>query len=239
MKKFFLAYAWILLSTGIILTSIAVMNFLVIKDQQPLSISTETPAETTQPLRQINSNVTGNVQGTTTDYQLQDARASIVSNFLERHNSPLKPYDFYGELLVELADENEFDFRLLPAMAMQESNLCKSIPDDSFNCLGFGIHSRGTLGFDTYEDNFRTAADTLKRKYIDIGLTTPEEIMTKYTPLSDGSWANAVNQFMAEMKYDDRSKGKTHKTNASVLEFAESSDSAKPTPTPSSEPNLD
>ena len=44
--------------------------------------------------------------------------------------------------------------------------------------------------------------------------------MKKYTPSSDGSWADSVNQWMAEMRYDDREKGKTNKEDANVLEFA-------------------
>ena len=33
-----------------------------------------------------------------------------------------------------------FDYRLLPAIAMQESTLCRSIPVDSHNCWGWGIY---------------------------------------------------------------------------------------------------
>ena len=49
------------------------------------------------------------------------------------------------------------DFRLLPAIAMQESNLCKKILPDTFNCLGLGIHARGTWGFPSFEANFEKA----------------------------------------------------------------------------------
>ena len=44
-------------------------------------------------------------------------------------------------------------------------------------------------------------AKTLKEKYLDIGLVTPEEIMTKYCPRSlenGGSWARCVNRFKKE-----------------------------------------
>lgn len=221
MKRFFFAYAWILLSTGVILTSVAVVNFMFLKDHQLLSSDPKSPEISQSGDEAITGTVAGEVKGIKTDYQSHDARANIVTNFLERHNSPLTPYEEYGQFLVDLADEHGFDFRLLPAMAMQESNLCKSIPEDSYNCLGFGIHSRGTLRFDSYRASFQAAAQTLKEKYIDIGLTTPQEIMTKYTPSSDGSWAESVNQWMAEMKYDDRQKGRTHKTNSSVFEYAE------------------
>ncbi len=161
----------------------------------------------------------GQVKGIETIIETQDARPMIVARFLERYNSPLQPYDHFGQVFVDLADTNGFDFRLLPAIAMQESNLCKKIPEGSYNCLGFGIHSKGTLTFDSFEANFERAARELKANYIDQGRTTPEEIMKKYTPGSNGSWANSVSQWMAEMKYDDREKGRESEEEENVLEY--------------------
>jgi hypothetical protein len=103
---------------------------------------------------------------------------------------------------------------------MQESNLCKTAPADTFNCLGFGIHKRGTLAFPSYEANFERAGKELKANYIDKGLTTPEQIMRKYTPSSNGSWADSVNQWMAEMRFDDRQAGQANEADANVMEFA-------------------
>lgn len=165
-----------------------------------------------------------------TGVEVGDARPQLVASFLQRHNSPMTPYYEYGVFFVDLADRYGFDFRLLPAISMQESGLCKSIPEGSFNCLGLGVHERGTWEFSSYRENFEAAAKILKKNYIDIGLTTPVEIMRKYTPSSDGSWANSVNQWMAEMRYNDRSLGRELKTNASVLEFAQ------PTPSPETIP---
>ncbi|MBU0578837.1 hypothetical protein KKE34_03505 [Patescibacteria group bacterium] len=158
-------------------------------------------------------------KGDVTIVETNDARAELVTRFLERYQSPLQPYSYYGKLFVDLADKHSFDFRLLPAIAMQESNLCKNIPPNSYNCLGFGIHERGTLTFENFDANFERAARELKMYYIDEGLTTPQQIMTKYCPHSDGSWANAVNQFMTEMRYNDRELGKQIDQDNSVLEF--------------------
>lgn len=152
--------------------------------------------------------------------ELNDGRAEIIANFLERYNSPLKPYDHFGQVFVDISDRYNFDFRLLPAIAMQESNLCKSAPEGTFNCLGFGIHKRGTLAFPNYEANFERAGKELKANYINIGLTTPEQIMRKYTPSSNGSWADSVNQWMAEMRYDDKQAGRDNQKDANVMEFA-------------------
>lgn len=127
-----------------------------------------------------------------------DARPVIIQQYLEKYNSPLEPYADY---LVEVSDQYGLDFRLLVAIAQQESNLGKKAPEDSFNAWGWGVHSRGTLRFSSWEEGIATVAAGLKEKYIDQGLTTPEEIMAKYTPLSNGSWAFGVNQFIDELTY--------------------------------------
>lgn len=223
MKKVILLFAWLCISTGVILTGVAGFQFgynQVDPDPELLQpiIIPETPTTADLPPSE------GAVKGISSVVEEEDSRAVIVANFLERYNSPMEPHDEYGKKLVEIADRYNIDFRLLPAIAMQESNLCKKTPKteegETYNCLGFGVHSRGTLGFDSYEAGFERAAKELKANYIDIGLTTPEEIMSKYTP-SSTTWDDSVNQWMAEMRYDDRSLGKTRKTNADLFEFVE------------------
>ena len=158
----------------------------------------------------------------------QDARAILVANFIERNDvgkdSPLQPYDNFGILFVQIADEFGLDFRLLPALARKESTFCKSnIARTYFNCFGYGVPASGITEagkFSSYEEGIRTVAASLKRNYLDKGLTTPEEIMQKYCPPSaegSGSWADNLNQWMAEMQYDDKVMGKEMKTNISVV----------------------
>jgi len=233
MKHLFIVSAWLLLSSGVILTGIASLQAYQIYADAETLVEVETePIEAVRiSSPQESRHLNGEVRGVQTILESEDGRTALVANFLERHNSPLTPYDYFGKVFVDLADKNSFDFRLLPAIAMQESNLCKSIPEGSYNCLGFGVHSRGTLKFENYEANFERAARELKSNYIDIGLTSPEKIMKKYTPSSDGSWANSVNQWMAEMRYDDRQMGRDMNTDTSVLQYAQSS----PSPTPISE----
>ncbi len=126
-----------------------------------------------------------------------DARGEIVRQYLQRYESNLEPHSDY---IVQVADKYELDFRLIPAIAQQESNLCKIIPPDSYNCWGWGIHSKGSLGFESYEEAIETVSKGLREEYLDKGYLTAEEIMSKYTPMSNGSWAFGVNQFMAEME---------------------------------------
>lgn len=220
MRKLFLVFSWMFTSVGLILSAVAGYQYWYLRPAAPAVKPTQ---EATLLAPQAPPVITeeGEVQGVTTVVETEDARAEIVANFLERYDSPLKPYDYFGTKLVEIADRYNLDFRLVPAIAMQESNLCKRTPEGTHNCLGFGIHERGTLGFDSYEAGFERAAREIKANYVDIGLTSPQEIMTKYTPSSNGSWAESVNQWMAEMRYDDRASGKQLKTDANVLEFTE------------------
>lgn len=126
-----------------------------------------------------------------------DARIEIIKQYLAKYNSPL---EVYAPLIVSVADQYQLDSRIIVAIAQQESNLCKKIPGGTFNCWGWGIHSRGTLGFPDYPTAIQTVSKGLREEYIDKGYTTVEQIMQKYTPLSNGSWASGVSQFMAEME---------------------------------------
>lgn len=127
-----------------------------------------------------------------------DARTEIIRQYLDRYESPLISYAPY---LIEISDKYDIDFKLLTAIAQQESNLCKRIPEGTHNCWGWGIHSKGTLGFESYEESINAVAYGLRNNYHDIGLYTPEEIMSKWVPHSpQGAWAKGVTQFMAEME---------------------------------------
>jgi hypothetical protein len=126
-----------------------------------------------------------------------DARSEIIRQYLTRHASPLTPY---ADLIVQEADKYNLDYRLTTAIAQQESNLCKVIPFGTFNCWGWGIHSEGTLGFTSYAEGVKEVTKGLWKYYISSGLDTPEKIMAKYTPLSNGSWAKGVGEFLSQME---------------------------------------
>ena len=127
----------------------------------------------------------------------KDGRSEMVRQYLDYYNSPLTPYSGF---IVETADKYELDYRLITAIAQKESNLCKIIPPGSYNCWGWGIHSEGTLGFSSFEEGIEEVSHGLRTQYYDKGYETIEDIMSKYTPLSNGSWAEGVNTFMSEME---------------------------------------
>lgn len=213
MKKFLFIGVWICATIALLSGSLYVFRLAYHRNNQKVQASTQDSTRF-QP-----NYPEGAVKGVHTKIEADDARVEIVKKFLERHQAPLLPREHFAAVFVEIADTYQIDYRLLPAIAMQESNLCKKIPPGSFNCLGFGVHSKGTLAFDSYEANFDRAARELKKNYIDIGLTTPALIMTKYTPSSNGSWANSVNQWITEMEYDSREKGRELDENADLTEY--------------------
>jgi hypothetical protein len=126
-----------------------------------------------------------------------DARPLILKRYLEKYKSPLAEY---SDLIYSLSKQYGYEYYWIPAIGQQESNLCKAIPADSHNCWGYGITSKGTLKFDSYELAIKSYAEYLKREYFDKGYKTADEIMKKYCPLSNGSWAFGVNHFIAEME---------------------------------------
>ncbi|OGH10170.1 MAG: hypothetical protein A2152_03315 [Candidatus Levybacteria bacterium RBG_16_35_6] len=127
----------------------------------------------------------------------KDARTEILSNFFAKYKSELEPY---AENIVEMADKYELDYRLLPSIAMQESNLCKKAPKDSFNCWGFGIYGKKVTRFDSFPDAIETVTKTLARDYKENGLVTPDQIVKLYTPSSNGSWQESVNYFINQLQ---------------------------------------
>jgi len=127
-----------------------------------------------------------------------DARTEIIKQYLHKYNSPLEPH---SQLLVETADKYDLDFRLLVAIAHQESALCKIIPENSYNCWGWGIHSRGTLRFSSFEEGIETVAKGLRNEYLNKGYVSVDEIMDKWVPHSpERAWSKAVNHFIENME---------------------------------------
>jgi hypothetical protein len=128
----------------------------------------------------------------------KDARPEIVRQYLEYYDSPLVPY---SDFIIQTADKYKLDYRLIPAIAQQESNLCKIIPPGSYNCWGWGINSASNLGFDSFQEGIEAVSKGLRTQYLDKGYGSVDEIMSKYNPISPGgAWARGVSQFMDQME---------------------------------------
>lgn len=126
-----------------------------------------------------------------------DARSTIIDTFLEKYKSPMNGV---GNFVVETADKYDLPFWLVPAISMCESNLGKRVPEGSFNAWGWGVYGDKVTKFLSWEQGIESVSKGLSQNYLGKGLDTPEKIMQIYTPSSNGSWANCVNQFLAELK---------------------------------------
>jgi len=188
MRKGLTLAVFFLLTPTILLFSISLLSYSYNKN-----VSLSSTFSQTKIAYAALPNASGTLK---TEVSATDARITAVKSFFKRYKSDLLPY---AEEVVSVADKYDLDYRLIPAIAMQESNLCKKAPKNSYNCWGFGIYGKKVTKFDNYSDAINTVTKTLAQKYKADGLITPEEIMSRYTPGSNGSWANGVNQFMDQL----------------------------------------
>jgi len=127
----------------------------------------------------------------------RDGRVENVRNFLSLYQSALAQY---SDIIVQTADKYHIDYKLIPAIAMQESTGCKLIPINSYNCWGFGIYGTHVTRFSSYPEAIDVISMAISQHYVDKGLDTPATIMPIWAPPSNGSWATGVSYFMKQMQ---------------------------------------
>jgi hypothetical protein len=133
-------------------------------------------------------------------YVPEEARPELLRHFLASYNSPLTPYADY---ILEISEKYGLDWRLLTGIAGNESLFGRVVPYESHNAWGWGIHSRGTLKFSSWEEGIEKVAKGIKENYVDKGLATIDLIMTKYAPVSVANgypWADNVRFFMERLE---------------------------------------
>ena len=129
-----------------------------------------------------------------------DGRANIIESFFNTYKSPLGSY---SNVFIQVADKYQLDWRLLPAISMQESNGAKKVIKNSYNPFGYGIYGNLVIKFASWEEAIEKVGKALRKDYLDQGLKTPYQIMAKYTPPSltkGGAWAKGVSSFMEELR---------------------------------------
>lgn len=179
--------------------STTTLSFLL-KPQSLPEINSHAQAVTLPSDSQNNSSST---LGIATSATVADARKEIIARYLLKYKSPMSGY---AGLVVDTANAvaQEYDLDatqlayLTIAIAQNESNLGKKMPENCFNAWGWGIHSSGTLCFESWEQAIPTYMHDFAKEYMfKQGLNTPEAIMTRYTPHSpNGAWAKNVSHFL-------------------------------------------
>ncbi len=131
-----------------------------------------------------------------------DARGILLTQFLTEHKSPMAPY---ADVIVQEADKNGIDFRLVVSIAMCESNLGKRMPSkDSFNAWGISVYTGQQSGatFKDWPSAIGWVSKYMKERYFDKGLTDLKEIGSVYAPPSVNtghSWSNCVESFSSSI----------------------------------------
>lgn len=128
-----------------------------------------------------------------------DGRAIALEQFFSRYHAPLA---VYSQEFILASEKYGLPWQLLPAISMQESSGGRNVLDSCYNPFGWGIHKGGTLCFGSWEEGIDKVSQGIKEKYINSGLVTLEQIMSKYNPTSynrDGSWGNGVQFFLDEL----------------------------------------
>lgn len=125
----------------------------------------------------------------------QDARPVLIDNFLIKNNSPMAGT---GKVFVQASDKYNIDWRLLPAIAFQESTLGKKL-SGSYNPFGWGAvdGTNFSVQFESWGDAIFTVSKGIRENYINNGLTSVESINSVYA--SDKDWSFGVNFAMDEI----------------------------------------
>lgn len=180
------------------ITAVTAINKKLSSQDQVMGVSTYINFQNPADYSLVFASLPAQASQIQTSVKTADARAEIIRQYLQRYDSPLLPY---AELLVQVADQNDFDYRWMVAIAQQESNLCKKIPYESYNCWGWGIYGDKVTRFESYDQAIIKIAPQFKRIFLK-GLSDrdPHEVMQTYTPPSGGSWARGVLQFFNDLE---------------------------------------
>lgn len=196
MKKVLLFFGFVLGNFSILLMAILALTVYTTKDS---AAAANTPLENVTAVMDSYDtfNAVPNTLGASSAMIVaKDGRADILNNYFKKYNSPMEGL---GNTIVESADRHKIPFNYLVAIGQCEGNLGKSIPHNSYNTWGWGIYGDNMTKFSSWEEAIETVSKGLRENYFDLGLDTPEKMMPKYTPPSQGSWANCLNTFLSEL----------------------------------------
>ena len=162
----------------------------------------------TYPYTQISAQInapasTGKVLGAS--IVSDDARNLLIKQFI-KNVRPSSPLLSYVDTIITEADKNTIDFRLVPAIAMCESNLGDHLPSsDSFNAWGIAVFTGQNHGkkFEDWPSAIAWVSKFLKESFYDKGITDLREIGAIWAPPSvekEYSWTRCVESFMTQMQ---------------------------------------
>jgi len=120
-----------------------------------------------------------------------------LSSYLESYGSSLSRY---STEMVAASIEYGIDYTLIPAIALQESQGCKKIPDNSNNCWGYGIYKDNVIRFSSPEKGIDRVARLLKKIYKDHNIYDIKYAVNTWKPHDQEHWINAISFFQAKIR---------------------------------------
>lgn len=133
-----------------------------------------------------------------TKQHVQDPRVSPLYNFFTHHHCPdldLNGFYFISNYL-DAADQNHIDYRILPAISVQESSCGLHYPQGSYNLFGW---DSGRKGFGSFSEAISFVAQQLASGYYYQGKSTEQQLRA-YNP--NPSYAPEVEKLMKEISND-------------------------------------
>ena len=195
LKKALIVFCWFQLTLALVVLNLSLL----------MSLNNKVNAR--EQVRRIPPQITASSFGTEqvlgASVIAADARALLLAQFLQQHASPLAPH---AEYIVARAEQYGLDYRLLPAIAMCESNVGKRMPSsDSYNEWGISVETGELSGakFPNWLYAIDWVSRYMKEKYYDRGISTITDIGAIYAQPSvenGNSWASCVEHFMEEIQ---------------------------------------
>ncbi|HEX7042023.1 MAG TPA: hypothetical protein VF189_02135 [Patescibacteria group bacterium] len=191
MRKLILLVSFFLITPALLAFSLALLS---VSSNHPLASVLGIKSEDVQSVAYAALPSVQNVMDASAS--LQDKRVGDLQSFFTTYHSPLL---LYSQEIVTKADEYGIDYRLLPAIAMQESGLCKkALSKAPYNCWGFGIYGKKITSFSSYDE----AIDTITRYFAnkkENGVSTLEEIGKIYNPGNTNNWIENVTTIIGQI----------------------------------------
>jgi hypothetical protein len=134
-----------------------------------------------------------------------DARELLLKAFILKFQ-PTSPMLPFTSSFIQTADTYQIDFRMIPAIAMCESNLGARMPSkDSFNAWGIAVYTGQQNGkvFNDWPHAIDWVGKYIREKYYNRSITDLVEIGAIWAPPSvakENSWARCVEGFMDKIR---------------------------------------
>lgn len=183
-----------------------IANLAILSNTRKPSYAASIPGADTASVRGAVANApTGMPQVLGASVTAGDARSLLLADFI-RAQRPNSPFLAYTDTIVSLADQYKIDYRLVPAIAMCESNLGTRIPSsDSYNAWGIAVYTGQQNGkkFRDWNHALDWVSRFIREKFYDRGITNLRDIGAVWAPPSvekDYSWTRCVEGFMDKIR---------------------------------------